>query len=93
MRSALAALAITLTGAAAPSTAQPPHPVLLRPAAVFDGEALHPGWSVLVTGDRIAAAGPAITAPAGTETIELPGDTLLPRTDRRARPPVPPSVQ
>ena len=63
---------------AAAAGAQAPHSILLRPAAVFDGEALHPGWSVLVTGDRIAAVGPGVAAPAGAETLDLPGDTLLP---------------
>jgi imidazolonepropionase-like amidohydrolase len=52
--------------------------LLLRPAAVFDGEAMHAGWSVLVRGDRIAAAGPGIAASPGTKVIELPGATLLP---------------
>lgn len=52
--------------------------VLLRPARVFDGTALHSGWSVLVKGDRIAAAGPDLAAPAGAETIDLPGTTLMP---------------
>jgi len=48
--------------------------------AVFDGAQLHPGWTVLVTGDKIAAAGPAseVTAPAETRTIDLPNDTLIP---------------
>ena len=56
----------------------PEHSVLLRPARVFDGEAMHERWQVLVTGDRIAATGPAVVAPAGAETIELPDATLLP---------------
>jgi imidazolonepropionase-like amidohydrolase len=53
---------------------------LLRPAAVFDGQDLHPGWVVLVEGDKIKAVGPAaqLTAPAGATTIELPSLTLLP---------------
>ncbi len=55
---------------------------LLRPDRVFDGvsEQPHDGWVVLVTGDRIAAAGPAagIRAPAGTTTVPLPGMTLTP---------------
>ena len=51
---------------------------LLRPAAVFDGETLHPGWQVLVEGDKITAAGPGLTAPAGAQTVELTGLTLLP---------------
>ena len=51
---------------------------LLRPAAVFDGQEMHPGWSVLVTDDKIAAAGASVSAPADTRTIELPGQTLMP---------------
>jgi imidazolonepropionase-like amidohydrolase len=48
---------------------------------VWTGDgASHPGWAVLVTGNRITAAGPAdqIALPAGTETIALPGMTLIP---------------
>ena len=52
--------------------------VLLRPARVFDGTTTHEGWAVLVTGDKIAAAGSNLNAPAGTTTIDLPGMTLLP---------------
>src|SRR4051794_28547372 len=54
--------------------------VLLRPARVFDGITAtpHEGWSVLVDGDKIAAAGPNLTAPAGARTIDLPGTTLMP---------------
>jgi imidazolonepropionase-like amidohydrolase len=53
---------------------------LLRPAAVFDGKDLHTGWAVLVRGEKIEAAGPApeITAPADTQTIDLPNETLTP---------------
>jgi imidazolonepropionase-like amidohydrolase len=56
--------------------------VLLRPAAVWDGlaDAPHPGWTVLVRGNTIAAAGPAgaVGTPAGARMIDLPGTTLLP---------------
>lgn len=52
--------------------------ILLRPAAVFDGTALHPGWVVLVEGAKIAAAGPGLTAPPEATVIDLPGDTLMP---------------
>ena len=52
--------------------------LLLRPARVFDGLAMHDGWQVLVDGDRIAAAGPNVATPAGARTIELPGATLMP---------------
>jgi len=63
----------------------PPGPVtttLLVPDRVWDGvtDAPHSGWAVLVTGNRIVAAGPRseITTPAGATTIDLPGTTLLP---------------
>ena len=60
--------------------AQAPALTLLRPAAVFDGQDLHPGWAVLIEGDKIKAVGPAaqIAAPAGAQVRELPGLTLLP---------------
>jgi imidazolonepropionase-like amidohydrolase len=55
-------------------------PILLRPARVFDGvnPQPHEGWSVLVEGDRIAAAGPNLAAPPGARVIDLPGATLMP---------------
>ena len=60
----------------------PPQSTLLKPARVFDGVTAEPhvGWAVLVTGDRIAAVGPAadVRAPAGATTIDLPGTTLMP---------------
>jgi imidazolonepropionase-like amidohydrolase len=52
--------------------------IVLQPDRVFDGGALHTGWSVIVRNDRIEAAGPAVAAPAGAETIALPGATVLP---------------
>ena len=74
-------LALSLAARAAAQTAPAPpapHPLLLRPDRVFDGAAMHPGWSVLVEGDRIVAAGPDLAAPAGAETVALPGTTLMP---------------
>ena len=53
-------------------------PVLFAPDRVWDGEAMHSGWQVLVDGDRIVAAGPNLAVPAGTERRALPGQTLLP---------------
>jgi len=54
--------------------------VLLTPARVFDGIAMHDGWSVLVRGDRIllAGAGAEAAAPPDARRIALPGMTLLP---------------
>ncbi|HET7789542.1 MAG TPA: amidohydrolase family protein [Gemmatimonadales bacterium] len=79
----LSALKLPSRAGFAPLVPAPPgHPVLLKPDRVFDatGEAAHPGWVVLVQGDSIAAVGPAgeVRAPRGTETIALPGTTLLP---------------
>jgi imidazolonepropionase-like amidohydrolase len=53
---------------------------VLRNARVFDGEAMHEGWAVVVRGQRIEAAGPAasLTNPAGAETIDLAGLVLMP---------------
>jgi len=70
-------LVALLLSVAAPAAAQTRSYVLV-PAAVFDGAALHPGWRVVVEGDRIVAAGPAPAAPQGAEVIDLPGETLLP---------------
>jgi imidazolonepropionase-like amidohydrolase len=53
-------------------------PVLLQPDRVWDGEAMHSGWQVLVDGQRIVAAGPNLAAPADAQRIALPGQTLLP---------------
>ena len=53
--------------------------VVLKPARVFDGAAVHEGWAVRVSGNRIEAVGAAASvASDGAETIELPGTTLLP---------------
>ena len=62
------------------ATAAIAEPILLRPAQVFDGVDPHPhaGWSVLVDGDKIAAVGPNLAAPAGAKVIDLPGTTLIP---------------
>jgi len=70
MAAAVASLATAATAA----------PILLKPAQVFDGvdPRPHPGWQVLVEGDKIAAVGPNLAAPAGARVIELPGTTLSP---------------
>jgi imidazolonepropionase-like amidohydrolase len=53
---------------------------LLRSAQVFDGEAMHTDWIVLVEGNSILYAGDADDAPDTDvdNTIDLPGHTLLP---------------
>jgi imidazolonepropionase-like amidohydrolase len=80
-RATVAAL-ILLALAPSEAWADDPPGVLLKPARVFDGVAVtpHEGWVVLVRGERIAAAGPAVEvkAPEGTRVIELPDMTLLP---------------
>ena len=72
-------LALALIAGAA--CAQPSGAVLLRPAQVWTpDEPVHPGWVVLVQGQRIVSAGPAsaVAAPADAEVIDLPGQTLIP---------------
>ena len=73
MRRLLLAVAALLL--AAPAAADP---VLLKPVRVFDGIAMHDGWSVLVEGSKITAAGSSLAAPAGAKVIDLPGATLMP---------------
>ncbi len=52
---------------------------LLVPDRVFDGAAIHSGWTVRVRGSLIDAVGPAATVGATADTtIRLPGATLLP---------------
>jgi imidazolonepropionase-like amidohydrolase len=53
---------------------------VLQPAAVFDGEALHRDWVVVVHGTTIAAAGPraSVSVPSDATPIALPQSTLLP---------------
>lgn len=59
--------------------AQQPQTLVLHPTRVFDGETMHEGWAIRVTGDRIEAAGPANAVnSSGAKVIELAGATLLP---------------
>ncbi len=73
----LIAMVAAIASSAMPASADT---YLLRPAQVFDGvnPQPHPGWQVLVEGDKIAAVGPSLTAPAGAKVIDLPGETLTP---------------
>ena len=70
-------LAALLLLFAVPASAQQSE-IVLRPDRVFDGTASHEGWSVVVRGDRIVAAGPNVGAPAGARILDLPGATLIP---------------
>ena len=73
----LIAMAAAVASFAAPASAEP---ILLRPAQVFDGidPHPHPGWAVLVDGDKIAAVGPSLAVPPGTKIIDLSGETVIP---------------
>ncbi len=52
---------------------------LLKPDRVFDGEAMHTNWVVLIKGNEIEEAGAMMfKLPANTRVIELKGATLLP---------------
>ncbi|HEX7061681.1 MAG TPA: amidohydrolase family protein [Woeseiaceae bacterium] len=75
-------LAAATAGQAAPAAGASGGSWLIAADRVFDArsEASHAGWVVLVEDGRIAAVGPAaeVEAPPGTQTVELPGSTLLP---------------
>ena len=46
---------------------------------IIDGVGgVHDGWTVLIEGDTIKAAGPGIGMPTGTKTIRLDGQAILP---------------
>ena len=83
---AAAATAAFSTAVTAQARGRPPAApattTLLVPDRVWDGveDAPHSGWAVLVTGNKIVAAGARaqISVPAGATTINLAGTTLLP---------------
>ncbi len=71
------ALLLTLAGALA---AQAARPIVLHAARLIDvetGRVIAPA-EVLVRGGRIVEAGTSVTHPAGADTIDLGGRTLLP---------------
>lgn len=76
----LTMIAALFLGSGAAEAASAPVSILLKPAGVFDGidGKVHPGWQVLVTGDRIVAVGPDLPAPADAKPIDLAGMTLMP---------------
>jgi imidazolonepropionase-like amidohydrolase len=95
MRKTLAALSIAFLAAAIPDARPSARPgwaeeaggqtppaaavTVLKPARVFDGEAVHDGWAVRVKGERIDAVGPeASVAAPGAKVIDLPATTLTP---------------
>ncbi len=80
MRTTLAVLATALLAAAQPAGQTPAAAItILKPARVWDGEALHEGWAVRVKGERIDAVGPeSSVAAAGARVVDLPGTTLTP---------------
>ncbi len=74
MATAAAVLCLTLPAGTAGEQ------LLLVPERVFDGTEMHDGWAVLLSGETIAAAGPAgeVRPGEGARVLELPGATLLP---------------
>jgi imidazolonepropionase-like amidohydrolase len=79
IRLTLAALLCVPLGLNARQQTKPEAIFILRAARVFDGDAMHDGWSVRVRGDRIDAAGPAASIDAaGGTVIDMPGTTVIP---------------
>ena len=53
--------------------------MILKAARTFDGEAMHEGWAVRISGDKIEAAGPAASVTTGgAKVIDLGTATLMP---------------
>ncbi len=63
-----------------PSRAQDATAYYLTGDRVFDGETMHEGWAVLVSGNKIVSSGPKekIVAPANAIKISYPNSTLMP---------------
>src|SRR5262245_43646248 len=66
--------------AAQPSGKTAPTAIVLKPARVFDGTAVHENWIVVVRGKKIESAGPAdmTSILKKARIIEMPKSTLLP---------------
>ena len=60
--------------------AQPSKTYYFTADRIFDGEAMHEGWALLIENDKIISIGPKekITAPANATKIEYPNSTLTP---------------
>jgi imidazolonepropionase-like amidohydrolase len=73
------ALVVLMCACSAPALAQNAQVIAVVADRVFDGQTMQSGWTVVVRGRRIEAAGPAasVTIPTGARTIKLAG-TLMP---------------
>src|SRR5213592_4837 len=69
-------LAAAWPAAQAPAPAPPV--IVLKPARVFDGEAVHEGWAVRVKGERIDAVGADAGDVPDARVLDLPGTTVTP---------------
>jgi len=80
MQTTSAVLAAALLAAAQPAGQTPAGAItILKPARVWDGDAMHEGWAVRVKGERIDAVGSETSvAAAGARVVDLPGTTLMP---------------
>lgn len=81
MQRRLIALSVNLIVLTATSFAQRNDTAyLLQPDRVFDGQQMQDKWQVLVSGNRIIAAGKpgSFSIPDHVKTLSLPGQTLLP---------------
>jgi imidazolonepropionase-like amidohydrolase len=73
------ALVVLISACSTRALAQNAQATALVADRVFDGQTMQSGWTVVVRGRRIEAAGPpsSVTIPAGSRTIKLAG-TLMP---------------
>ena len=73
---------IVLTALASITARQPPKSLVLDHVRLIDGTGTAPidDGRIVITGDRVTAAGPAATtpAPSGSEQVDLTGKTVVP---------------
>ncbi len=74
-------LAVLLLLTAGARAAEPPRPIVLRAARLFDGttdQVISGGVALLIEGGKIRAVGKNVSIPQGAEVIDLGEVTLLP---------------
>lgn len=78
MKTSVVLAAAALAAGVSAQGQEQPRATLLLPARVFDGEASHEAWAVLVRGNRVEAVGRMPTTASAVDTIRLHGLTLIP---------------
>ena len=78
LRFILLSAALLLAAGVARAAESPAKPIAIINVRIFDGVRVIPRGTVVIQGRNIAAVGPKVAIPAGAETIDGAGATLLP---------------